>query len=362
MSAFDFYTPDLGPGPQTVHHGGLSKTLVNPEHDVMVRMPNWLGDAVMSLPALYQIRKSLGSQQKLYVLTREKLALFWQSVTWLDQVFSFPGKRAPASLKKNLRNYNIDSIVFPNSFGTVWDIINTGSSRRIGRCGRFRGFFLTDRLPRWKPQTKNSNIHQLTHYLEIAATVFPDIEWCADFPPLEPGITDVFSDLNIAENSIVKPLAMAPGAAFGPAKQWPLEYFIEVAKEWRSRGGTVLAVGTAQEKDAGARLAKEADAYDLCGKTSLPQLMAVLQNSSACLTNDSGTMHLAAALGSRGVAVFGSTNPQATGPVGGNWIVLKKTDCPPCFSRICERKDELQYTCLKSIKPEDVISALDQLM
>lgn len=361
MHALELYKPDIGE-PPCFEPGKGVEPLSTPERDILIRVPNWLGDAVMSLPALYQIRNALPPERKLYVLTRQELATFWKTVPWLDNVFSSPGKRSSAWIKREIRKHKVNSIVLPNSFGSALDVMHTGSSRRVGRGGRFRKLVLTDVLPPWQPQHRNSKTHQLTHYLEIASAVFPNIEWTASFPPLDPGVNDVFRELGFDQKKMRHSLTIAPGAAYGPAKQWPLEYFTEVAKAWRDDGKTVVTVGTEREKPAGEKLAETTGAVNLCGKTTLPQLMAVLGNSSVCLTNDSGGMHLAAAMACRGVAVFGSTNPDATGPVGGSWIVLKDTDCNPCFARRCKREDEFQYTCLKAIKPPEVIEALTRVL
>ncbi|MCF7853186.1 MAG: glycosyltransferase family 9 protein, partial [Candidatus Pacebacteria bacterium] len=150
-----------------------------------------------------------------------------------------------------------------------------------------------------------------------------------------------------------------PGAAYGPAKQWPVDNFRQVADAWTAEGGRVVVVGTNAERDAAVEIIDpRSNNLNLCGKTSLSQLMAVLKTVALCVANDSGAMHLAAGLGTPGVAIFGSTNPDATGPLGAPWVVLANPPaCAPCFARECQRPAN-RYQCLTAITPDHVMQAL----
>ena len=159
-------------------------------------------------------------------------------------------------------------------------------------------------------------------------------------------------------------MVLAPGAAYGAAKRWDPLRFAEVASWWiRERQGKVALVCSAKEAEGarGALTGLPADScYDLSGKTSLESLMLVLRQAKVCVANDSGTMHLAAALGTPGVAPFGSTDPAATSPISRRWrILFDKQPCAPCFKRICPKGNPV---CMKAISAADVIETIRTLL
>jgi heptosyltransferase-2 len=254
------------------------------------------------------------------------------------------------------------AVILPNSLGAAWDVFRSGIPVRVGRAGRGRSWLLTHRLDEW-PRTKaRGECHQLSCDLELAA-VFGATECSLECPPLQiPDAADLAAKAGVQADH-GSWLAIAPGAAYGPAKQWPVERFTAVADEWQHRGGRVVVVGTAKERAAGEVVQKALPGVlNLAGQTGLRELIAVLKVAGLAVTNDSGAMHLGAALGCRGVAVFGSTDAVATGPIGGRWILLSDpTECAPCLSRSCARADE-PYECLRRIEPPAVMQALDKLL
>lgn len=191
-------------------------------------------------------------------------------------------------------------------------------------------------------------------------------EWDGKFPDF-----NLLKDSNINVPEIIElkkhknVLAIHPGAAYGPAKRWPPENFRAICNHWiKTKNGKIVVLGLKNETDTVNKVIKdlpENSVINLVGKTTLSELMYVLKNVDLCLCNDSGTMHLAGGLNVRGIAVFGSTDPYSTGPLGEKWIVmLKKQPCAPCFSRIC-KIPQTDYRCLKSITAEDVCKAIDAL-
>ena len=183
----------------------------------------------------------------------------------------------------------------------------------------------------------------------------------ADCPPLA---VDGEAARALGMEDGVKWLAIAPGAAFGPAKQWPKERFAEVAKWFAKERGRVVIVGGPKEAAVAADIAEQlpSGTLNLTGKTDMRQLMAVLAASSVVVANDSGAMHLAAALGKRGVALFGSTDPVATGPIGGRWsLLVADAPCRPCFRRECNLTGDEAYKCLKSLSAQAVIEELKSM-
>jgi len=331
---------------------------------LLVRTPNWLGDCLMSLPALYSLRRLLPEAARLAVLCRANLAPFWRSVDWVDQVFACEGKHFSGAAVADARAFTAGvGVVLPNSFSAALDLWKCRLPLRLGRGGRGRGLLLTHRLPMLSGPSGGACYHQAGHYLEIAAALAAP-PWDQQQTLLTlPEAAATAARLGLSPERAPW-LAVAPGAAYGPAKQWPVAHFHAVAKAWvQQTGGGVVAVGTAAEHaGAAAVLAGIDGGLNLAGSSGLPELMAVLASVELAVTNDSGAMHLAAALGCRGVAVFGSTDPVATGPVGAPWLVLQQpTPCAPCFARTCRRKHDA-YACLHAVTPEIVLSSLLQLL
>ena len=251
-------------------------------------------------------------------------------------------------------------VVLPNSFATAWEMWRMGVPVRVGRAGRLRSWLLTHRLPEWRRGEGEGQWHQLSYYLELAS-VFGDFEWSAECPPLQ--VDGTFAQAHgIARGRGW--LALAPGANYGLAKQWGVENFIFVAEEWLRRGGQVVLVGTAKERLMCEELAKwcTGKALNLAGRTTMAELMAVLAGVDGVVANDSGAMHLAAALGTPGIGIFASTDPVATGPLGAPWeLLVADVPCRPCLKRECPLKDRRRYQCKAALPAERVTALLDTL-
>jgi heptosyltransferase-2 len=156
-------------------------------------------------------------------------------------------------------------------------------------------------------------------------------------------------------------VGLSPGAAYGPAKRWPVERFAAIAKraaeEW---GAKVLVIGTEKEKELGETLVSAAapSAINLCGMTGLGDALALIKRCALFVSNDSGLMHVAAALQVPTVAVFGSTDSIATGPRGNRTRIIKQDlDCSPCLKPECP----IGYRCLLAVQPEDVWRTMEEL-
>lgn len=357
MTEPTFYSPTLGKPLKTVKPAGV-RAAVTPAAGLLVRAPNWLGDNLMALPALYRLRSALPADARFTVLCREALVPLWETVPWVSEALGFRGRRVSGGAADQLRSRSFGAaLILPNSFGSAWDVFRLGVPYRVGRRGRARGMLLTHELPELPRPAGTARVHQLAHWLELVS-VFGDVAWSPDYPSLS-----IPADPRVADpaNPGTPLLVVAPGAAYGPAKQWPVNAFRGVAERWCAQGGCVAAAGVAAERDACERLiAGLPEARNLAGSTDLRGLMALLAQARCVLCNDSGTMHLAAALGRRGVAVFGSTDPVATGPVGGRWAVVRHPrDCSPCFRRRCPFRDHGTCVCLEETRPEEVWQAVE---
>lgn len=327
---------------------------------LLVRSTNWLGDAMMTLPAVYRLRQLLPEGGELMVSCPAKLASLWESVPWVDRVLPFAAKRLTSSERQALCEADPGlSVVLPNSFGSAWDLWRAGLPNLVGRRGRGRTAFLTHRLPGWTRVPGEDHCHQVSEYLEVATACGATSDSIA-YPPLTVTLSEEERQPLCAVLDGQPLLVLAPGAAFGPAKQWPITSYRELARWWGSHDDRlVVAVGApGEEAQAAEAIEYCPNAINLAGQTSLRQLMLLLQESSCIIANDSGTMHLGAALGKQGVAIFGSTDPVATGPLGGRWLVLREPlPCSPCLERVCPRTDA-PYECLRRIQPSDVKDAV----
>jgi heptosyltransferase II len=227
-----------------------------------------------------------------------------------------------------------------------------GIPRRAGYPGhKGRGVFLNQilREKRTKRDEPAPAEHQMNHYLRLAEFI---------------GAAPSAADLAIASAPLPgsSRIAVCPGAEYGPAKRWFPKRYAEVIKTvsaWRPCSWVL--VGTAKDRPVAEEIAAEAGANveNLCGRTTLAELIAILRGCDALLTNDTGTMHLAALMGVRTVAIFGSTDPELTGPLGSGHIVLRKqVECSPCFLRECP----IDFRCMKAIESAEAATALRTLL
>jgi heptosyltransferase-2 len=313
---------------------------------ILIRSSNWLGDAAMSVPAVRAI-KAGRPDGHVTIATPEKLAAMWKIVPAVDEVISFSGKSVLAAVRALRRAGDFDvAILFPNSFRSALEVFLARIPRRVGFGGHGRGWLL-NQCPLATPA--RGIAHQIYRFLELASTVGADVK--LDFPAARP-----------AENRSEMRFGLCPGAEYGPTKRWLPERFIEVAAqiatEFRARW---ILFGSAADRDVGATIA---DALgDQCvnqiGQTSLEQLIGQLRECDLLLTNDTGTMHLAALLRVPTVSIFGSTEPRKTGPLGaGHRILRHHVECSPCFLRECP----IDFRCMHAVTSAEVITTIRHLM
>ncbi len=302
---------------------------------ILIRGSNWLGDSVMSIPAVRAIRRGRPDAH-VTVLAPEKIAAIWKLVPEVDVVLSLGGKSlwSAAGLLRRELAFDV-GIVFPNSLRVALELWLAGIPRRVGYAGHRRRWLLNQVV---RPVArKGPPPHQVEHYLDLARSLGVDAE------------VDQIALLTAA-NAGNGSIGLCPGAEYGPAKRWLPERFAAVAKA--TRGEWVL-FGTAKDAAVGAEIAAALgdQCRNLIGQTTLEQLIEELRKCRLLLTNDTGTMHLATLLGVPVVAVFGSTEPTLTGPLGrGNRIVRHQVECSPCFLRDCP----LDFRCMKAVSVEEV--------
>jgi heptosyltransferase-2 len=336
---------------------------------LVVIAPNWLGDAVMALPALADLRRHFVSAH-LTVAARPSVAPIFSMVQGVDAVVTLPGGgglRALTGWRADARALAAGAfdtaILFPNSFATAYIASQAAIAERWGYATDGRGRWLTRAIP--KPPGK---VHQHAYYQALTtalgapagppfARVWPDGGHARQM------LRDIGLDLD--EPFVV----FAPGAAYGRAKQWLPERFAELAQRIIiDRGWSVLMVGANVDRgtcrEIEARLPKTGTRInrliDFCGKSDLPTLAGVLSQAHAVVSNDSGAMHLAGAVGTRVIAVFGATDETRTSPLASSAdapqpiVITREVFCRPCMLRECP----IDHRCMRQVAAADVFTHL----
>jgi heptosyltransferase II len=338
---------------------------------VLVKEVNWLGDLVLSLPALRALRAAFANAT-LSVLIRQELAGFFDGIHWIDEVIPYTmraGIRGWTDQRKiiaALRVHRFDlAVIFPNSFrSALWTML-AGVPRRAGYATDCRRFLLTNHTV---PKAYAKKDHQRFYWLGMIS----------DTLGISPAVSDSVSyRLEVSQQSVVRvkqwlashrrnrdaPLiAISSAAAYGPAKEWPPPYYAKLIDLLREvAGAECILLGTPSEWSKCQEIAamSRAGALVAAGNTDIGELKALLSLCNGFAGNDSGAMHLAAALGIPAVGIFGSTNPARTGPVGPKTTVIyHSVPCSPCLKRTCRFG---HYQCLHGITPKEIAAALSQL-
>ena len=330
---------------------------------LVVLAPNWLGDAVMALPALADVRRHFADAH-LTVAGRGAVASLFGMVRGVDAVLALPGRGGMAAWRtwkddvSTLAAGGFDmALLFPNSFASAFVTSRAGIGERWGLATDMRGRLLTRAAPR--PRSAG---HQSAYYQALVSAfgisngpAYAEV----DPPALDPGLAP-------AGRYVV----FAPGAAYGTAKQWPPVRFAELAGDLLGAGLGVVLVGSRGDQRACAEIAAGARASrrgavdppltDLSGHTTLEQLAWLMARAGAVVSNDSGAMHLAGAVGAPVVAVFGATNEHRTSPLTRGpdrpppVVVSTNVWCRPCMLRECP----IDHRCMTRISARQVHDAV----
>lgn len=361
-----------------------------------MRGVNWLGDAVMSTPALLRLRERFPAA-RIALLTPAKLAGLWTGHPALDEVIPFAADEGVLGIGRKLRAQNFDlALVLPNSPRSALESWFACIPRRVGYRRSWRNWFLTDlvadrsgavvmhkRTPdeirrllagpggagvNPLPALRDPAAHHVQQYLHLAAALG------ANPAPLAPALGVSDAEVSAVANKFelsagTRWLALNPGAEYGPAKRWPAERFSAAAREIQKHAGNVgwIILGGAGDVSLAATIASATGLpptalRNLAGRTSLRELCAVLKLSHVLLTNDTGPMHVGAAVGTPVVALFGSTSPELTGPgLPGETrhaLLRGAAVCAPCYLRTCP----VDFRCLKGIAVETVVAAVQRFL
>jgi heptosyltransferase-2 len=374
-----------------------------PPRKLLIRGVNWLGDAVMSTPALLRLRAALPDTH-LALLTRAKLADLWHSHPAIDEVIRLEPGESVWEAGGKLRSGGFDSaLILPNSPRSALEVWLAGIPRRVGYTRPWRNWFLTEVIPTRAGHVKmrkrrvaeikqlvrstgegnleentgpppspmdcakpgrfvSREAHQMNEYLHLVAALGADGE------PLAPALAVDASEVEaaLAKFTLSRDgqwLGLNAGAEYGPAKRWPKDRFIAAATAVQQQTGCGLLIfGGLGDADVAAEIATQirnpqSTIHNVAGRTSLRELMALLTRCRVLLTNDTGPMHVAAALGVPVVVPFGSTSPELTGPgLPGDprhRLIKSHAPCSPCFLRTCP----IDFRCLTGIAVEQVVNS-----
>jgi len=321
---------------------------------IVIRAPNWLGDAVLSLGAVRDLRRNFPAA-RLEVLARPWVADVYRAVPQIDAVRLSGGFRDDVA---SLRGAFDVAILLPNSFGSALRVFAAGIPERWGYATDLRGWLLTRRAK--VPRAALRGRSEVYYYRAMLAGVGLEVSASPDvsLTPLETWKArgaEILGD----EGPWI---GVNPGASFGSAKQWIPERFgaaaAQAGLEARAR---VVILGGPAERRLGEQIssAMSPPARVLCGETSLPELIGVISHLQLLLTNDSGPMHLAAAQGVPVVAVFGPTDWRETAPVGApHRLVREDVPCAPCKLRECP----IDHRCMTRIPADRVVAAARELL
>jgi heptosyltransferase II len=333
---------------------------------ILIRATNWVGDAIIAMPALRAARARF-PEARIAIVARPYVADIYRGQKICDELISYDPKGTHAGLSgrerliRELRAQKFDvALLLQNAFDAAWLAWRAGIPERIGYARDGRGLLLTKKIP--VPKRGEIPRHEQFYYLELLRRA----AWIDSLPGESLVRLDTTQDQRQrAEQNLsaagarhnVPRIAIGAGASYGSAKCWPPERFADFVNRFRRHtDADAILFGTASEETVSEAIAAgiEGPSISLVGKTAIADLPALLSQCQLFVGNDSGAMHVAAAVGLPVVAIFGPTDPQGTAPITSRCtVVQEKPYCSPCFLRRCP----IDHRCMTSITPEAVETA-----
>ncbi len=309
--------------------------------------------------ALYKALYADSTSAEIHVVAPEWSRPLLSRMPEITSVFSLDishgelglSKRIALAKKLRIENYS-QAIVLPRSFKSALVPWMANIPKRIGDVGECRYGLLTKTFPSNKDK-KTPNVSQYLRYAGINADISKvKNDYCPEL------MVDVENQQSLLEKfnlPVDVPLvACMPGAEFGPSKQWPVEHFATLINLLREQGINVCILGSSKDVESGKKIESlcQSSVFNLCGKTNLVDVIDILASCKTAVSNDSGLMHIAAAVNVPVVAMYGATTPLYTPPLHAKAKSLHvKLACSPCWERTCRYN---HYRCLKDILPQDV--------
>ena len=366
------HPPSQPPGEETVEFNSVKADKLAPDsiHRVVVRLPNWVGDVVMAVPALRELRRVL-PDARLTVASRPGGAEILTDADYVDEVLVYDRAGLGSALNQvgewRRRKFDL-AVIFQNAFEAATIAFLSRVPARIGYRTDRRGALLTHPLP--SPDWKNER-HESFYYLNIVAELEHLLYGTSSLERCEPRF-----DLRVSEDRKQKafalllengarmnaPLALlCPGSINSRAKRWPAERYAALADRLVESGANVALIGSPGELDVTQEVCKHAQRQlvVLTGKTTVAEVAALIGIAEVLITNDTGPAHIGAALDTPTLVIFGPTNPLTTYPVSPNAEVIRHPpECAPCMLRDCP----IDHRCMTAIAPDEVFARASALM
>ncbi len=338
-----------------------------PPKQIIVRMPNWLGDLVMATPILHDLRVQY-PEAHITAMCQGGVGQLLAHDPNINEIFSYKKPSGwihrghPLEIIDTLKKGHFDlGVLLTNSYSSAWWFWQGHVENRLGYSNGLRNFLL-NKTVKYSPDVEKQ--HLVITYKQLLAPLGIPV---SDTPPrLYLSRTEQIHAHHLLEKHGIPfgrcvIVGINPGAAYGSAKCWLPERFQEVTHQLLKNPHVyVVYFGD----NAGAPLVNDICAnmpervVNLAGKTNLRELMALIQSCSIFLTNDSGPMHIAAALNKPLLALFGSTNEIKTGPYPKGIVIHKHVECAPCYERVCP----IDFRCMKRIGVDEVYTELEKLI
>ena len=331
---------------------------------ILVVAPSWIGDAVIAQPLLRLLH------EKHPGLELDVLAPAWtfpvvRRMREVRRTIASPFKHGALqfgerrSLGRELRSERYDqAIVLPNTLKSAFVPLFAGIRRRTGYRGEMRWGALND--VRVLDEVGLPQMAQ--RYAALALEPGEALPASLASPRLEVDEEQRLATLAaLGIESTARAVALSPGAEYGPAKRWPPSYFAELARALTKNGDAVWLLGSAKDAEIADDIARLSggECLNLCGRTTLDQAVELLASARLAITNDSGLMHVAAAVGTPLIAIYGSSTPVFTPPMSPDAVIAKlDIPCSPCFERTCPLG---HFNCMMQLKPERVLALTSQL-
>ncbi len=338
---------------------------------IVVRGTNWVGDAVMSIPALRELRR-IFPESKLTLHTRSWAEGIFRDADFLDEILTFDKTDSKISdtfsNAKKLKENQFDlAVLFPNSFESALVAKLAKIPKRFGYAKEGRSFLLTNsvEIPKWKNER-----HEVFYYLNLVAEVekhyFGKSSISENPPKIDLQVSEERREKarNILENHGVdlskKTVALGVGSTNSRAKRWQAESFAKLNNLLQNEtDANVLLVGAKDEIEVAEEVFEKSQRKPiiLTGKTSLSQIVALLAEIDLLVSNDMGLAHIAPAVGTKTLVIFGPTNEKTTQPIGSE-IIRKTVDCAPCMLRDCP----IDHRCMTRISAEEVFAKATEIL
>lgn len=342
----------------------IERKAIDPEqvHRILIRGVNWVGDAVMTTPAIARIRKAF-PHANISLLVTPWVAGVFEGSPHIDEIISYDrdgrhqGVSGMLRLTRELRDARFDlAILLQNAIEAAIIAALARIPHRIGYNTEWRGFLLTTAVVR--DRSANA-VHHVDYYQALLSAV----GWGeAQREPMlyvgngaEERAAALLAEEGVKRNETVA--ALNPGAAFGSAKRWPADRYAVLADRLVEDLGMKILLTGARADGPVARVVRSAARYpdrviDLTGRTDIQLLGAVLKRCAVFVTNDTGAMHVGAAVGVPVVAIFGPTDPKTTSPVGQHALLRHPVPCSPCLLRECP----IDHRCMTGITVDHVFT------